>query len=85
MAGRGAYSQHYSTEHGWTRHRTPSNPNSDQPPALLGLLLITALTPGYKDFLEKEPLGTTTQDNLFKDPTNAVQAINAVYDVAAWD
>ncbi|WP_086595675.1 RagB/SusD family nutrient uptake outer membrane protein [Hymenobacter crusticola] len=52
---------------------------------LLGLLLTTALAPGCKDFLDKEPLGTTTQDNLFKDPTNAVQAINAVYDVTAWD
>jgi hypothetical protein len=53
--------------------------------ALLGLLLTTALTPGCKDFLDKQPLGTTTQDNLFKDPTNAVQAINAVYDVTGWD
>jgi hypothetical protein len=52
---------------------------------LLGLLLTTALAPGCKDFLDKQPLGTTTQDNLFKDPTNAVQAINAVYDVTAWD
>ncbi|QKG58246.1 hypothetical protein GKZ68_17420 [Hymenobacter sp. BRD128] len=52
---------------------------------LLGLLLTTALTPGCKDFLDKQPLGTTTQDNLFKDPTNAVQAVNAVYDVTAWD
>ncbi|WP_139925643.1 RagB/SusD family nutrient uptake outer membrane protein [Hymenobacter sp. DG01] len=53
--------------------------------ALLGLLLTTVLAPGCQSFLDKEPLGTTTQDNLFKDPTNAVQAINAVYDVAAWD
>jgi hypothetical protein len=52
---------------------------------LFGLLLSTALTPGCKSFLDKDPLGTTTQDNLFKDPTNAVQAINAVYDVTAWD
>jgi hypothetical protein len=52
---------------------------------LLGLLLTTGLTPGCKSFLDKDPLGTTTQDNLFKDPTNAVQAINAVYDVTAWD
>ncbi|WP_177204915.1 RagB/SusD family nutrient uptake outer membrane protein [Hymenobacter arizonensis] len=52
---------------------------------MLGLLLTTALAPGCTDFLDKEPLGTTTQENLFKDPTNAVQAINAVYDVAAWD
>jgi len=52
---------------------------------LLGLLLTSAITPGCKDFLDKQPLGTTTQDNLFRDPTNAVQAINAVYDVAAWD
>ncbi|TGE09554.1 RagB/SusD family nutrient uptake outer membrane protein [Hymenobacter fodinae] len=53
--------------------------------ALLGLFLTTVLSPGCQSFLDKEPLGTTTQDNLFKDPTNAVQAINAVYDVAAWD
>ena len=53
--------------------------------ALLGLLLTTILSSGCESFLDKEPLGTTTQDNLFKDPTNAVQAINAVYDVAAWD
>ncbi|WP_167856586.1 RagB/SusD family nutrient uptake outer membrane protein [Hymenobacter metallicola] len=52
---------------------------------LLGLLITTALASGCQDFLDKEPLGTTTQDNLFRDPTNAVQAINAVYDVAAWD
>jgi hypothetical protein len=52
---------------------------------LLGLLLITTLAPGCKDFLEKEPLGTTTQDNLFRDPVNSIQAINAVYDVTAWD
>jgi hypothetical protein len=58
---------------------------SNRTAALLGLLLTAALTPGCKDFLEKAPLGTTTQDNLFKDPTNAVQAINATYDVAAWD
>ncbi|WP_022825922.1 RagB/SusD family nutrient uptake outer membrane protein [Hymenobacter norwichensis] len=53
--------------------------------ALLGLLLTTVLSPGCQSFLDKEPLGTTTQDNLFRDPTNAVQAINAVYDVTAWD
>ena len=52
---------------------------------LLGLLLTTGLTQSCKDFLDKQPLGTTTQANLFNDPTNAVQAINAVYDVAAWD
>ncbi|TPG67534.1 RagB/SusD family nutrient uptake outer membrane protein [Hymenobacter nivis] len=58
---------------------------SNRAAVLLGLLLTTALAPGCKDFLEKQPLGTTTQDNLFNDPTNAVQAVNAVYDVTAWD
>jgi len=51
----------------------------------LTIAALSVVVSGCKDFLEKEPLGTTTQDNLFKDPTNAVQAINAVYDVTAWD
>ena len=38
-----------------------------------------------KSFLDKDPLGTTTQGNLFNDATNAVQAINGVYDAASWD
>jgi len=38
-----------------------------------------------KSFLDKDPIGTITQGNLFNDPTNAVQAINGVYDVASWD
>jgi ribosomal protein L30E len=49
------------------------------------LAAMTAFAPGCKSFLDKDPLGTTTQDNLFKDPTNAVQAVNAVYEVASWD
>ncbi|RZL06179.1 MAG: hypothetical protein EOO62_19405, partial [Hymenobacter sp.] len=53
--------------------------------SIFGLLLTTALAPGCKDFLDKDPLGTTTQTSLFNDPTNAVQAVNAVYDVASWD
>ena len=37
------------------------------------------------NFLDKEPLGVVTQDNLFKDPVNAMQTINGVYDVISWD
>ena len=37
------------------------------------------------NFLDKEPLGVVTQDNLFKDPVNATQTINGVYDVISWD
>ncbi len=42
-------------------------------------------SPGCKSFLDKDPLGATTQANLFNDRTNAIQAVNAVYDVASWD
>ncbi|HEX8506808.1 MAG TPA: RagB/SusD family nutrient uptake outer membrane protein [Hymenobacter sp.] len=53
--------------------------------ALTGLSATLMLSQGCKDFLDKEPLGTVTQANLFNDPTNAVQAVNGVYDVTAWD
>lgn len=52
---------------------------------LLAFTLMGVLSQGCDNFLDKEPLGTTTQDNLFNDPTNAVQAVNAVYEVASWD
>jgi hypothetical protein len=52
---------------------------------LVAFTVMAALSQGCDSFLDKDPLGTTTQDNLFKDATNAVQAVNAVYDVAAWD
>jgi hypothetical protein len=35
--------------------------------------------------LEKEPLGVETEQNYFLDPSKAVLAINAVYDVTSWD
>nr|WP_280640668.1 RagB/SusD family nutrient uptake outer membrane protein [Hymenobacter volaticus] len=53
--------------------------------ALTGLSATLMLSQGCKDFLDKEPLGTVTQANLFNDATNAVQAVNAVYDVTSWD
>ena len=52
---------------------------------LLAFTALAALSQGCQNFLDKEPLGATTQANLFKDATNAGQAINAVYDAASWD
>ena len=48
-------------------------------------LALLAITPACQDFLDKEPLGTPTDANLFKDPKNAVQAVNSIYDAASWD
>ncbi|MBC6990922.1 RagB/SusD family nutrient uptake outer membrane protein [Hymenobacter sp. BT491] len=52
---------------------------------LIAFTVLATLSQGCKSFLDKEPLGTTTQDTLFRDPLNAVQAVNAIYDVASWD
>ena len=52
---------------------------------IIAFTVIAALSQGCESFLDKEPLGTTTQNNLFNDPTNAVQAVNGIYDVASWD
>ncbi len=49
------------------------------------IVAIAVFSQGCKKFLDKDPLGATTQSNLFNDPTNAVQAVNAIYDVASWD
>jgi starch-binding outer membrane protein, SusD/RagB family len=38
-----------------------------------------------QDFLEKEPLGSETDQNYFNSETNAVLAINGIYDVLSWD
>ncbi|RZL00367.1 MAG: RagB/SusD family nutrient uptake outer membrane protein, partial [Hymenobacter sp.] len=51
----------------------------------LAFAALLGLAPGCKSFLDKDPLGTVTQTNLFNDATNAAQAVNAVYDVAGWD
>ncbi len=51
----------------------------------LALAALLSIAPGCKSFLDKSPLGTVTQTNLFNDATNSVQAVNAVYDVAGWD
>ena len=55
------------------------------PARLLALTALVVLSQGCKNFLDKEPLGVTTQTNLFSDPVNAVQAVNAIYDAASWD
>ena len=52
---------------------------------ILALTALAVFSQGCQKFLDKDPLGATTQANLFNDPTNAVQAVNAVYDVASWD
>ncbi|WP_223648305.1 RagB/SusD family nutrient uptake outer membrane protein [Hymenobacter psoromatis] len=53
---------------------------------LIALSVGLVVAQGCKQsFLDKQPLGTITQGNLFNDPTNAVQAVNAIYDVASWD
>jgi len=52
---------------------------------LIALSVAMVFAQGCKSFLDKDPLGVTTQGNLFNDPTNAVQAVNGVYDVASWD
>ncbi|GAB3639268.1 RagB/SusD family nutrient uptake outer membrane protein [Hymenobacter arcticus] len=51
----------------------------------MAIVAAAVLSQGCKKFLDKDPLGATTQANLFNDPTNAVQAVNAIYDVASWD
>jgi len=55
------------------------------PARLLALTALVVLSQGCKNFLDKQPLGATTQVSLFSDPVNAVQAVNAIYDAASWD
>lgn len=51
----------------------------------LAIVAAVILSQSCQSFLDKEPQGAITEANLFKDPVNAVQAVNAVYDVASWD
>lgn len=37
------------------------------------------------DFLDVEPVATETEENFFNDEQNAIYALNACYDVLAWD
>ena len=55
------------------------------PARLLALTALVGLSQGCKNYLDKEPLGVTTQGSLFSDPVNAVQSVNAIYDAASWD
>ncbi|MEJ7661071.1 MAG: RagB/SusD family nutrient uptake outer membrane protein [Hymenobacter sp.] len=55
------------------------------PARLLALTALVVLSQGCKSFLDKQPLGATTQASLFSDPVNAVQSVNAIYDAASWD
>ncbi|HEX8350826.1 MAG TPA: RagB/SusD family nutrient uptake outer membrane protein [Hymenobacter sp.] len=52
---------------------------------MLAFAALLGLASGCESFLDKDPLGTVTQLNLFNDATNATQAVNAVYEVAGWD
>lgn len=51
----------------------------------MSLLAVALLTTACSDFLEEDPLGQQTDQNFFNDETNAILAINAIYDVLAWD
>lgn len=52
---------------------------------LLALTVLAVLSQSCQKFLDKEPLGSLTEASLFNDQTSALQAINGVYDAAAWD
>lgn len=52
---------------------------------IFALLMVAVLLPACQDFLEREPLGRETDQNYFNDETNAVLAINGIYDVLSWD
>lgn len=49
------------------------------------LALGALMTACQKDFLDRNPLGQETDLNFYNDPTNAVLAVNAVYDAISWD
>lgn len=51
----------------------------------LPILLSAILGQSCSDFLEQPPLGVQTEEVFYNDPDNAVLAVNAVYDAAAWD
>ena len=38
-----------------------------------------------KDFLDRAPLGQETDQNFYNDPTNAILAVNSLYDAISWD
>ena len=53
---------------------------------IVALLIATGgVMQSCSDFLEKDPLGRDTDQTFFNDPDNAILAINAAYDAAAWD
>jgi len=52
---------------------------------VLAVSVVAVLFQGCKKFLDKEPLGAVTQNNLFNDSVSAVQAVNSIYDAASWD
>lgn len=52
---------------------------------IIAVIVVAMLTQGCNKFLDKAPLGTVTQANLFKDSVNAIQAVNSIYDAASWD
>lgn len=48
---------------------------------ILSLLIVCSC----QDFLVEEPLGIETDQNYFNSETNAIIAINGIYDVLSWD
>jgi starch-binding outer membrane protein, SusD/RagB family len=49
------------------------------------LLALISAVGCQKDFLDRAPLGQETDQNFYNDPTNAVLAVNSLYDAISWD
>ena len=52
---------------------------------LVMVFTMSIITQGCKKYLDKDPLGQGTEQSIFKDQTNAILAVNSIYDTASWD
>ncbi|MCU0403658.1 MAG: RagB/SusD family nutrient uptake outer membrane protein [Chitinophagaceae bacterium] len=52
---------------------------------LLSILVVLVTIGSCQKVLDKEPIGVETEQNYFLDPSKAILAINAAYDVLSWD
>ncbi len=48
-------------------------------------MLVLVANSCSKDFLDRSPQGTQTDQNFFNQPGNAIQAVNSIYDAISWD
>lgn len=51
----------------------------------IALLMLASLTGCKKEFLEKQPLATTVDENFYKTNEDIVSGINAAYDPIGWE